>query len=241
MAKRLLVFQHTHWEGPGKFLLDAAGKYNVFLEIIRVWEQPIPELSYYDGLLVLGGGPNVDQEKEYPFLAAEKKAIRQCIAEDRPYLGFCLGHQLLAEALGAGVGPNFQPSIGFAPGFLTHDGRNHPAFSGLPAKLSLFKWHGHAVQEPMPSHVSLLATSAACQVEAISVTDRPHFLGMQSDNHAAAPEDVECWLQEDTDWLDSLEDVEIDRNAILAEAHRHADRTARQFDLFFTNFLSLII
>lgn len=33
MAKRLLVFQHTHWEGPGKFLLGAAEKYSVSLEI----------------------------------------------------------------------------------------------------------------------------------------------------------------------------------------------------------------
>ena len=136
MAKNFLVFQHTPWEGPGEFLLAAANRHNIHLHIVKVWEQPIPEITSHDGLIVLGGSPNVDQEKQYPFLHEEKKIIRQAIKTDMPYLGICLGHQLLAEALEAKVGPNFMTSVGFINGYLTHDGRRHPA-SGIQKSASL--------------------------------------------------------------------------------------------------------
>ncbi len=42
-----------------------------------VWKEDIPEITSYDAMIVLGGGPNVDQEATYPFLAAEKKAIQK--------------------------------------------------------------------------------------------------------------------------------------------------------------------
>jgi hypothetical protein len=73
MPRNFLVFQHTPWEGPGEFLLTAANRHNIQLHIVKVWEQPIPEITSYDGLIVLGGSPNVDQEKQYPFLQNEKK------------------------------------------------------------------------------------------------------------------------------------------------------------------------
>ncbi len=99
MMKRLLVFQHMPWEGPGQHLIRSAEKLRVGLDIVEVRHQPIPDISSYDGLIVLGGGLNVDQEEDYPFLKSEKEAIRRSLEADMPYLGFCLGHQLLADAL----------------------------------------------------------------------------------------------------------------------------------------------
>ena len=89
MAKRFLVFQHMSWEGPGVHLIRSAENLGLNLEIIEVWHQEIPDLSPYDGLIVLGGSPNVDQEEQHPFLRAEKAAIRRALATDKSYLGFC--------------------------------------------------------------------------------------------------------------------------------------------------------
>ena len=83
----------------------------------------------------------MDQEKEYPFLKAEKEVIRQALETDKPYLGFCLGHQLLAHALGAGVGLNLCRSVGFVAGHVRKDGRSLPMFNGIPRSFPLFKWH----------------------------------------------------------------------------------------------------
>jgi len=176
MSKRFLVFQHMPWEGPGQHLIRSAGKRKVQLEILEVWHQPIPDTGPYDGLVVLGGGPNVDQEKEYPFLKAEKAVIRRFIDEDKPCMGFCLGHQLLAEAMGARIGPNFCRSVGFVDGYLTKDGHSHPLFRGTSKSLPLFKWHAQAVLPPLPKEIEVLVTSAQCQVEAISVEGRPILL-----------------------------------------------------------------
>ncbi len=109
-------------------------------------------------------------------------------------------------SLGAKVGPNFQSSIGYIQGFLTHEGRIHPAFKGFPQHMPLFKWHAQAVQEPLPSCINILATSAECQVEAISLQGRPHILGLQFDNHAATPENVKNWINMDSKWLTTLKD-----------------------------------
>ena len=240
MARKVIVFQHNPWEGPGQFLLNAAKQRKIKLDIIRVWEKTIPALNGYMAMIVLGGGPNVDQEQIYPFLAEEKKTIKKALAQDIPYLGFCLGHQLLAEALGAKVGPNFQSSLGFIQGFLTHEGKIHPVFKDIPQQIPLFKWHGQAVQEPLPSSVTILATSAECQVEAISLHDRPHILGMQFDNHAAAPDNVKNWLAMDAKWLATIMDRDVNSSKLLEDAQKHQATIRMQFIKLFDNFFSLI-
>jgi GMP synthase-like glutamine amidotransferase len=240
VARKFLVLQHNPWEGPGKIMREAARRNDVELEVIRTWEEGIPGLASYDCLVVLGGGLNVDQEAEFPFLTAEKKVIKKSLADNRPYLGFCLGHQLLAEALGAKVGRNHKSSIGFITGYLTHSGHNHPALAGLPDCFPLFKWHAQTVKEPLPGHLRILATSIDCQVEALSVIDRPHLLGLQFDNHAASRPEVESWLDNDEKWLASLRDQAIDRNRLLRNADRNRRRIDCEFAMFFANYLKLI-
>ncbi len=240
MARKILVLQHNPWEGPGRFLLDAATHHSVQLDTINVWEEKIPEINGYMAMIVLGGGPNVDQENIFPFLAEEKKAIYKVVSMDMPYLGFCLGHQLLADVFGAKVGPNYGSSIGFIKGFLTHEGKKHPLFKDSPQSMTLFKWHGQSVQEPLPAQINILATSAECQVEAISCEGRPHIIGLQFDNHAAAPDDVKSWLAMDAKWLGSLSDRKIDPAAILADARKNNDLMGKQFTKLFDNFLNLI-
>ncbi len=239
MARKIIVLQHNPWEGPGQFLLNAAKLHKVKMDVVHVWEEKIPEINGYMAMIVLGGGPNVDQEHIYPFLTEEKKIIRQALVQDIPYLGFCLGHQLLADVLGAKVGPNFQSSIGFIQGFLTHDGKSHQAFTDFPQHIPLFKWHSQAVQEPLPGSINILATSAECQIEAISLQDRPHILGLQFDNHAA-PANVKHWLAMDSKWLSSLTDREIDPVKILEDAEKYSDLIGSQFTKLFDNFFSLV-
>jgi len=240
MARKIIVFQHNPWEGPGQFLISAAKLHKIKMDIIHIWEERIPEIKDYMALIVLGGGPNVDQEHIYPFLTEEKKTIKKAIAQDIPYLGFCLGHQLLASVLGAKVGANFQSSIGFIPGFLTHEGRSHPVFKGLPQHLPLFKWHSQAVQEPLPGHINILATSSECQVEAISLHGRPHILGLQFDNHAAAPENIKNWITMDSKWLATLQDRVVNPDILLEDAKRHQAAIEAHFAKLFDNFFSLI-
>lgn len=237
---RFLVLQHAPWEGPGRLLLASARRLKLELVICKVWQEPIPDPTIYDALLILGGGANVDQEQQFPFLVEEKAMIRRAVAADLPCLGICLGHQLLAEALGARIGPNFRTSIGFINGHLTHAGKEHPVFADCRQALPLYKWHGYTVLEPLPRHLEVLLTSDHCQVEAISVAGRPHLLGLQSDNHAADPHDVALWLEQDREWLNNLRDQRVDPAAILNDARANAKRIGRGFHHLLSRYLDLI-
>ena len=237
MTKRYLVFQHMDWEGPGIHLLRSAEKMGVKLEVVEVWHQPIPDLSPYDGLFILGGSPNVDQENVYPFLRAEKTAIRHIVENDKSYLGFCLGHQLLSDVLGLRVGPNTCRSVGFIEGYLTSQGRQHPLFQNLPDTLPLFKWHGQAALPPVPNHVEVLVTSPDCQVEAISLRGKPHVIGLQFDNHAGSKLDAATWLEGDREWLS--QPPQVDPAVVLTEAEKLETVMGEQFEILFENFIKM--
>jgi GMP synthase (glutamine-hydrolysing) len=239
MIKYICIFQHVDWEGPGQHMQTAALKRNTQLDIIKVWKEPIPSLSLYDALIILGGGPNVDQEEEFPFLREEKNAIRGWLNSDRPCLGLCLGHQLIAEALGARIAPNFCHSIGFTDGHLTGRGKIHPVFQGVDPHPVLFKWHGYAVIPPVPRHFQILATSTECQVEAFTIGGRPHIIGMQFDNHAADPHDIAIWLAKDRKWLSSIPGKQINNSHILKEAKKYNQQIKRDFHSVFANFIAM--
>lgn len=238
MTKRFLTIQHMPWEGPGIYLIRAAQKLGVQLDVIDVWRETIPDMSPYDALIVLGGEPNVDQETVYPFLKSEKVAIRRSIDEDRPYLGFCLGHQLLADALGAKVGDNFCRSVGFIQGKVTKEGALHPLFQNLPRTFPLFKWHTQAILTPLPKHIEVLVTSSECLVEAISVTDRPHVVGLQFDNHAASSANVAEWIAEDSAWLSRSPRVNPAR--VFQDAVNLEKSVGEQFEVLFSNFVEMV-
>jgi GMP synthase-like glutamine amidotransferase len=239
MTKRFLVFQHLPWESPGAFLVESADRQGVELCVVEAWHHAIPDVCAYDGVIVLGGSPNVDQEKEYPFLKAEKAAIREALEKDMPYLGFCLGHQLLADALGARVGPNFCRSVGFTRGLLTKTGMVHPLFDSLPSNFPLFKWHAQAVLPPVPKTIQTLVTSSQCEVEAISVHGRPHVIGLQFDNHAASVNDAKTWVAGDHAWLSEPPPVDTDR--LLADARQHEALLGEQFNVLFENYIKLVV
>ena len=153
-AKSLLIVQHMDWEGPGQHLLAALLEAEINFQVVKAWEEPLPAMDPFGGMIVLGGSPNVDEEKQFPYLIPLKARIREVIAAGKAYLGFCLGHQLLGHVLGCRVGPLPQKSVGFITGELTPAGLAHPVFQGLPAQLNLFKWHGQGVLPPLPGRGS---------------------------------------------------------------------------------------
>ena len=69
-------------------------------------EEPLPDIgSDIAGVVVTGGGAQIDQIEQSPYLYSETQWIEQCLKADIPMLGLCLGSQLLAHVLGARVAP----------------------------------------------------------------------------------------------------------------------------------------
>ncbi|MBU0960380.1 MAG: type 1 glutamine amidotransferase [Proteobacteria bacterium] len=236
----LAVIQHSPWEGPGRYLRQAALERGVSLTLIRAWERKFPDPRAFSGFIFLGGSAGVHEEKRYPFLQMEKEYLKKRILEtDQPCLGICLGHHLLAEAFGARVGPNFCSSIGACETLLTEAGRNHPVFSGFTRRFPTFKWHGQAVIPPLPNYFEILATSKECQVEAFSIAARPYVIGIQFDNHAAHPDDVRRWYARDKIWLDSVYPLHISIEELIEKIRKVNSLFLHDFSLLFSNFVEL--
>jgi len=240
MAKRLIILQHALCKGPGKALLETAEKFDVKLNIVKLWRQPIPSLAKYDGLIVLDGGLPVAHGKNYSYAQNARKIIHDSLNEDRPYLGIGLGLHLLAQNHGAAIGNNYCTSIGFTTGYLTHKGRKHPIFRNIPTSLPIFKWHNQAIMPPMPPNIDILATSVDCQFEAISVPGRPHIIGLQFLNNAAAPKEVKRYLTKDNNWLSSVSPKGVPHALIMADAENLHTQTAQHFAALFANFIKML-
>ena len=235
--KKIAVIQHVDWEGSGQFLLEAAKRSRVELCVFEAWQNSFPDPDHFSGVVMLGGGPNVDDLDQYHFLRLEKDWLQELIRADKPCLGICLGHQLLAEALGATIGQNFCNSVGVVSGLVTSHEKHHPLFKGIKAVMPLFKWHGQSVQTPVPHHFDILMTSKECQVEAFSVKGRPHLIGVQFDNHAGSLEDVQAWCAHDRVWLDS---IGFTAEAIVSAVEVQQVAMRRDFVQLFSMFCTML-
>lgn len=166
---KILVFQHLRVEHSGIFaeFWREAGHGEHIVELDE--GEAIPDLDGFDMLAVMGGPMDVWQEDAHPRLRQEKAAIRHWVRElKRPYLGICLGHQLLADALGGKVGLMKAPEVGLATVELTQAGRADRLFDGVDPAIETLQWHGAEVSA-LPEGGEILAANAACPVQAMRV------------------------------------------------------------------------
>jgi len=163
----ILVLQHETVEHPGIFRDFLAEDGHSYDAVELQLGETLPHLDGYEALWVMGGPMDVWQEDEFPWLAQEKAFIRHAVVERKmPFLGLCLGHQLLAEALGGEVGPSQEPEVGIMPVEILDSDEAKAVFKGLPLSLETLQWHGAEVTR-MPRHAHNIATSPACHYQAM--------------------------------------------------------------------------
>jgi GMP synthase-like glutamine amidotransferase len=144
--EKVLFFAHSDDRDPGT-TTEFLGKKNIDYQIHH-WGglKPLPDLSEYSGLIILGGSQMVDEESIYPWLVEEKQAIRDYLKMDRPILGICLGGQLLAEILGADVRRHDHPEVGWKVVHL--DPSASPLIPEACTELKFFQWHSYRFLTP---------------------------------------------------------------------------------------------
>ena len=143
----IIVLQHIKIEDPG-FIKDLMLADNVNLTTIELDEgEKIPnDLTKFDGMFCMGGPMDTYMEKEHPWLVDEKKKIKEFVVElKKPYLGFCLGCQLLGEVVGGKVVQSKPPEIGIMDINFSKEKENDILFSSFPEKIKSLQWHSYEV------------------------------------------------------------------------------------------------
>lgn len=109
-----------------------------------IFGESLPDnLEDYAAALMFGGPMSVNDDE--PYLQKEMDWIRQVLAANLPYLGICLGAQLLAKVLGAKVGPHTDglEEIGYYPIGATEAGSDL-----FPSVLKVYQWHKEGFELP---------------------------------------------------------------------------------------------
>ena len=166
------VLQHVPFEGLGSIgaWLEARG---AEITYTRFWtDDPVPPADGLDLLIAMGGPMSVNDEAELPWLRAEKRLVREAIAEDVAVLGVCLGAQLIASAVGARVYRAPLKEIGWFPVRAVTD---EPGLLRLPPECTVFHWHGETFD--LPAGARLLARSAACEAQVFQL--KGNVVGLQ--------------------------------------------------------------
>ena len=142
--------------------------------------EKIPDdLNQFDGMFCMGGPMDTFMEKEYPWLKDEKKKIKEFVVDlKKPYLGFCLGCQLLGEIVGGKVVKSSPAEIGIMDINFTKEKHQDNLFSEFPNRIKSLQWHSYEVQGiENNKDVTLLASSPVTKFQIFKYQN--HAYGIQ--------------------------------------------------------------
>jgi GMP synthase-like glutamine amidotransferase len=220
--RTILAVIHQTNGGPGHFapVIEAAG-YRLEIASFALDQVPESPLSSYAAVMVFGAWEQVDQEEQYEWLVAEKRAVKEALDEDVPLLGICFGGQLVADVAGAWVGPvRHQQLTGWNQVVISPEAAADPVVGGLPASLTTVVWHKYEFE--LPPGATPLARSVGA-LQAFRVASRPAW-GLQFHIEASG-EDVEGWLRE------AVARGELDESALPGHLTETKRRSAQQKEL----------
>ena len=207
---RVVAVEHESACPPahlGTWLADAGAE----VEVCRPWAgDELPAASSFDALVVLGGSMGANDDELHHWIGPVKQLIRDSVAAGTPVLGICLGHQLVAAALGGTAERNpLGQQVGLYDVGWRPEADQDDLVSGLlPARG--IQWNIDVVTA-LPDGAVTLAATPEGEVQVARFA--PWVWGVQLHPEADEPI-VRSWAAGDRD--DHLE-LGIDQDAALAE------------------------
>jgi GMP synthase (glutamine-hydrolysing) len=164
----------------------------------------LPPLEDVSAVITFGGTVNVDESEEHPYLATVRAYTREAVDRGVPYLGICLGSQLLARALDVEVvkGPK---EVGFEPVRSLPEAKEDPLLSFLGDDEFVMQWHEDTYE--LPRGAALLVTGDRVPAQAYRVGDAAW--GVQFHLEVDASE---------LDWWLDIADAAIDVRAVWGKS-----------------------
>jgi len=177
---KAIVLQHIKIEDPGyiKDLMLADGWNLTTIELDEGDKIP-KNLNEFDAMLCMGGPMDTWMEKKFPWLIEERLKIKEFVLDmEKPFLGFCLGCQLLGEVVGGQVVKSSVPEIGILDVSFSEDKKQDKLFSSFPDKIKALQWHSYEVKNiEKNKNVTLLASSSSTKYQIFKY--KKHAYGIQ--------------------------------------------------------------
>lgn len=204
----------------GEWLAEAG----VVLDVRRPYAgDRLPEdLTGHSGMLVLGGSMDAYADERHPWLTEVKALVHRAADTHVPTLGICLGHQLVAVALGGAVHKNPRgQQIGVLDVGWTDAASDDALLGPLTQARVAVQWNNDVVNVVPPDAV-VLARTPADEVQAVRYA--PTVWGVQS-HPEAGEEIVRSWADSDRD--EAVErGVDVDEYVARVAAAREELRSA---------------
>ena len=176
----IIVLQHIKVEDPGyiKDLMLADG-FNLTTIELDEGESIPKDLSKFDGMFCMGGPMDTWIEEKYTWLVEEKKNIKNFVIDlKKPFLGFCLGCQLLGEVVGGKVVKSNPAEIGILNIDFSGNKEKDIIFSDFPNKIKALQWHSYEVVNlEKNKNITLLASSETTKYQIFKYQN--HAYGIQ--------------------------------------------------------------
>lgn len=154
----------------------------------------------YDGVIVLGGTPGPTDDDDANWLPSVRALIADCLERTLPFLGICLGAELLAVVAGGTVGPVRRGAeIGLCRLTLTPAGTVDTLLHDLPDPIEALQWHTLEIHDLPEGSVSL-CTSELCPNQAFRVGAAAWGVQFHLEALAGTAEE---WAREDSEELRS--------------------------------------
>lgn len=163
----IIVIQHNERNRPGRLGMTLRD-HGFDQRIIRVdLAEPLPQdFDDVDGVISMGGPQQVDEG--HAWIQPELDFLREAHERALPVVGVCLGHQLVAKALGGEVGNAEQGEIGFVDVNIHPKAQTETLLAGIAWTSAQFQRHTYEVKEA-PAGARVLASSDRCKVQAMAI------------------------------------------------------------------------
>lgn len=188
----------------------------------------------HDLTIFMGGPMGAYQADIFPYLNDETDYIEKRLAKDKPYLGICLGAQLMAKALGSNVFPGVSgKEIGWHPIQVNETGMKTPVRHLDDAHTQMMQWHGDTFDKPKDA--VLLASSSMYKNQAVSYGK--NALGVQF--HPEVNEsNIELWLAVGQN---ELQQVGLNVSLLRQQTLEHLPTMRKQRNKFFNEWLDQVL
>ena len=174
---KILILQHIECETPGyiKDLMLSDG-FDLTTVELDVGEKIPDNINQFDGMFCMGGPMDTWMTEKYPWIVEEKKKIKEFVVDlEKPFLGFCLGCQILGEVVGGEVVKSTPPEIGILEINMEKQIIDDQLFSTFPKTIKALQWHSYEVVGlEKNNNVTLLASSPTTKYQIFKYKDNAY-------------------------------------------------------------------